>query len=66
LLATPGTIWSAGTSSITTESIGVVTEELHCLRLHPWHQLVVAVVESRERWAAFLCRTKTDRSEGGD
>lgn len=60
LFATPGTIKLAGTSGIATESIRVVTEEVHCFRLHPGHELVVAVVETRERWAALLCRRGKD------
>lgn len=54
MFATPGAIWLAHTAGITTEGIGVVADKLHCLRLHPRQQLMIAVVEARERGAALL------------
>ncbi|TNN87850.1 hypothetical protein EYF80_001814 [Liparis tanakae] len=49
------------TSGVTTDRIRVVTEEFHRFRLQSRHRLVVAMVEAREKWAAFPCRGGADR-----
>lgn len=64
LSAPPGAARLAGASGVTTQSVGVITKEIHCLWHQPWHYLLVPMVELWERGTALLWKERRREEMG--